>query len=202
MPFKPHINSAAISQLFTEARTQNGWLLDTVSDTVPEATLRELHRLASLAPTSMNCQPMRLVFLTTPAAKARLLPTLMAGNVDKARQAPVTVIVAYDTQFFELLPQIWHGAGARDMFADDVPLATITATRNGTLGGGYVILAARALGLDIGPMSGFDNAKVDAEFFPDGRYKSNFLCSLGVGDASLVMPRNARLSFEQACQVL
>ena len=198
MPIKPHIHADAIAQLFTEAHTQNGWL----PDPVPETTLRELHRLTSLAPTSMNCQPMRLVFLTTAAAKERLIATLSPGNVDKTRQAPVTAIVATDTQFYEHMPQIWQGAGARDMFAGNPPLATITATRNGTLGGAYLILAARAVGLDCGPMSGFDNAKVDAEFFADGRFKSNFICSLGVGDPAKVRPRNARLSFEQACEVL
>jgi 3-hydroxypropanoate dehydrogenase len=198
MPFKPSIQAPALAQLFTEAHTHNGWL----PEAVPEALLRELHRLASLAPTSMNCQPMRLVFLTSAAAKERLIPFLSPGNVDKTRQAPVTAIVAYDTQFYELFPQVWHGAGARDMFAGNAQLAAITATRNGTLGGGYLILAARALGLDCGPMSGFDNAKVDTEFFADGRFKSNFICSLGHGDMAKVRPRNPRLSFEQACQVL
>jgi 3-hydroxypropanoate dehydrogenase len=195
---KPAIDTPALEQLFSHAHTHNGWL----PQPVPEATLRELHRLASLPPTSMNCQPMRLLFLTTAAAKERLVPFLMAGNVDKTRAAPVTAIVAYDTQFYELMPQVWHGKGTREMFAGNAALAAITATRNGTLGGAYLILAARALGLDCGPMSGFDTAKVDAEFFPDGRFKSNFLCNLGVGDVAKVMPRNPRLSFEQACQVL
>lgn len=198
MPLKPCLPEAALAQLFTEAHTHKAWL----PDAVPLDTLRELHRLANLAPTSMNCQPLRIVFITTAAAKERLIPALMAGNVDKTRQAPVTAIVAYDSQFYEHFPHIFPGAGTRDMFANNAALADINATRNGSMAGGYLILAARALGLDCGPMSGFANAKVDAEFFPDGRWKSNFLCNLGVGDASKSMPRNPRLSFEQACQVL
>ena len=198
MPFKPTLPEPALAQLFTDAHTQGGWLAEPVHETM----LRQLYALACMGPTSMNCQPMRLVFLSTAAAKERLVPALSPGNVDKTRAAPVTAIVAYDTQFFELMPQVWPVKSGRDMFANNAALAAITAMRNGTLGGGYLILAARALGLDCGPMSGFDNAKVDAEFFADGRWKSNFICSLGVGDPAKVRPRNPRLGFEQACQVL
>lgn len=197
MNLKPSLEPQALAQLFTGAHTPGGWLPDRIS----EVTLRELYALACMGPTSMNCQPMRLVFVTTPEGKARLLPALSAGNVEKVKQAPVTAIVAYDTQFYELMPQVWPGAGTRDMFAGNAAMASITATRNGTLGGGYLIMAARALGLDCGPMSGFDNAKLDAEFFADGRLKSNFICSLGVGDPAKLRARNARLSFEQACRV-
>jgi 3-hydroxypropanoate dehydrogenase len=198
MTTKPTVSPQALAQLFTDAHTPGGWL----PDAVPEATLRELYALANLGPTSMNCQPMRLVFVSTHQGKARLLPVLSPGNVEKVRQAPVTAIVAYDTQFFELMPQVWPGVGTRDMFANNAALAAITAMRNGTLGGAYLIAAARALGLDCGPMSGFDNAKLDAEFFADGRLKSNFICCLGVADPAKARARNARLSFEQACQVL
>lgn len=192
------IPESALNQLFVEARTANGF----TAQPVPAALLRQVYELAKMAPTSMNCQPTRYVFLSTPAAKARLLPALLPGNVDKTQSAPVTVIVATDTQFYEHMPQIWHGAGAREMFAGNAALASGTAARNGTLGGGYFILAARALGLDAGPMSGVDLAKVNAEFFPDGRLQANFLINLGYADRSKEFPRNARLSFEQVATVL
>ncbi|MFN4004066.1 MAG: malonic semialdehyde reductase [Hylemonella sp.] len=192
------IDQAALDQLFLKARTANGFL----DKPVPLDLLRQAYDLAKMAPTSMNTQPTRYVFLTTPAAKARLLPALSPGNVDKTRAAPVTVIVATDTRFYEHMPQIWHGAGARENFENNPTLAANTANRNGTLGGAYFILAARAVGLDCGPMSGFDIAKVNAEFFPDGRYSANFLLNLGYADHSKEFPRNPRLSFEQACQVL
>jgi 3-hydroxypropanoate dehydrogenase len=194
----PLITDTALKQLFLDARTANSFL-DTP---VPTDLLRQAYDLAKMAPTSMNCQPTRYVFLTTPAAKERLMPAMAPGNVDKTRSAPVTVIVATDTQFYEHMPQIWHGAGAREMFAGNAPMASSTATRNGTLGGGYFILAARAVGLDAGPMSGVDLAKVNAEFFPDGRLQANFLINLGYADHSKEFPRNARLSFEQAATVL
>jgi 3-hydroxypropanoate dehydrogenase len=192
------IDPAALDQLFLNARTANGFL----DKPVPLALLQEAYDLAKMAPTSMNTQPTRYVFLTTPEAKARLLPALSPGNVDKTKSAPVTVIVATDTKFYEHMPQIWHGAGAKENFEGNATLATNTANRNGTLGGAYFILAARAVGLDCGPMSGVDLAKVNAEFFPDGRYSANFLINLGYADHSKEFKRNPRLSFEQACQVL
>jgi len=192
------IDPAALDQIFRKARTANGFLDKPVA---PEL-LREAYDLARMAPTSMNTQPTRYVFITTPEARARLLPTLMPGNVAKTQSAPVTVIVATDQRFYEHMPEIWHVAGARDNFAGNEGLATATATRNGTLGGAYFILAARAVGLDCGPMSGVDLAKVNAEFFPDGRYAANFLINLGYADHSKEFARNARLSFEQACTVL
>ena len=185
-------------QIFLEARTQNGF----TDQPVPLSLLKEVYNIAKMGATSMNTQPTRYVLLTTAAAKERLLPALSAGNLEKTKLAPVVVIVARDTRFYEHMPQIWHGAGAAEMFAGNAPLAEGTATRNGTLGGAYFMIAARALGLGCGPMSGFDQAKVNTEFFSDGRFKCDFLINLGYGDTSKIMARNPRLSFEQACQVL
>ena len=192
------IDDAALDTLFLKARTANGFL----DRPVPDALLRRVYELAALAPTSMNTQPTRYVFVNSPAARERLLPALMPGNLDKTRKAPVTVIVATDTRFFEYMPQVWHREGAKENFEGNPALASATATRNGTLGGAYFILAARAVGLDCGPMSGVDLGKVDAEFFPDGRWKTNFLINLGYGDDSLLFNRNPRLSFDEACRVL
>lgn len=192
------IDQPALDQLFFNARTANGFL----DKPVPLALLQEAYDIARMAPTSMNTQPTRYVFLTTAEAKARLMPALSPGNVDKTNSAPVTVIVATDTRFYENMPQVWHGAGAKEMFEGNATLATGTATRNGTLGGAYFIIAARAVGLDCGPMSGVDLAKVNAEFFADGRFTANFLINLGYADHSKEFKRNPRLSFEQACQVL
>lgn len=188
----------SLDQLFLQARSANGFL----DQAVPLPMLQQIYEIARMGPTSMNTQPARYVFLTTRAARERLRPALSAGNLDKTMSAPVTVIVATDTRFFEHLPQVWHREGARELFERDAALAQGTAQRNATLGGAYFLMAARALGLDCGPMSGFDTAKVDAEFFPDGRWQANFLINLGFGDSSKLFPRNARLSFEQACTVL
>jgi len=197
-PLPRAVNEQAITALFTEARTQNGWL----PTPVPDATLRRLYDVVRAGPTAQNCQPMRLVFLRTHEAKARLIPALSTGNVEKTRQAPVTMIVGWDTQFFELMPTLWHRPEARDTFANNPALADSTALRNATLQGGYLILAARALGLDCGPMSGFDAAKVNAEFFGDGRWRANFLCNLGHGDPGLLFGRQRRLDFDEACELL
>ena len=192
------INPTALNQLFLEARTANGF-----SDKpVPMALLREVYDIAKMGPTSMNTQPARYVFLNSPESRARLLPALMPGNVDKTKVAPVTVIVATDTQFYEHLPHVWHGPNAREMFAGNATLAQSTAQRNGTLSGAYFMIAARALGLDCGPMSGLDLGKINAEFFPDGRFQANFVINLGYGDNSKLFNRNPRLTFEQACTVL
>jgi 3-hydroxypropanoate dehydrogenase len=164
--------------------------------------LKEAYELARLAPTSANSSPARFVFLTTPKSKARLLPALSAGNVEKTRTAPVTAIVAWDTEFYEHLPKLFPHRDMRSVFAGNQELIEETAFRNGTLQGAYFILAARALGLDCGPMSGFDQAKVNAEFFPDGKWKANFLCNLGYGDRGKLYARNRRLEFEEACRVL
>lgn len=192
------IDQASLDQIFLKARTANGFL----DQPVPLSLLQEAYDLARMAPTSMNTQPTRYVFLTTPEARARLLPALSPGNVEKTKLAPVTVIVATDTRFYEHMPQIWHGAGAKENFEGNPTLASNTANRNGTLGGAYFILAARAVGLDCGPMSGVDLAKVNAEFFADGRFATNFLINLGFADHSKEFQRNPRLSFEQACTVL
>ncbi|MDO8905770.1 malonic semialdehyde reductase [Hydrogenophaga sp.] len=192
------IDTAALDTLFLKARTANGF---TDKPVAPEL-LQRVYELAALAPTSMNTQPTRYVFLNSQPARERLLPAMMPGNLDKTRTAPVTVIVATDTRFFEFMPKVWHREGAKENFEANPALASATATRNGTLGGAYFILAVRAVGLDCGPMSGFDLAKVDAEFFPDGRWKTNFLINLGYGDDSLLFDRNPRLSFEEACQVI
>jgi len=191
------LDSNALDTLFLKARTANGFQ----DRPVARELLERVYELAALAPTSMNTQPARYVFLSSPAARERLLPAMMPGNLEKTRSAPVTVIVATDTRFYEFMPKVWHREGAKENFESNPALATATATRNGTLGGAYFILAARAVGLDCGPMSGFDLAKVDAEFFPDGRWKTNFLINLGYGDDSLLFNRNPRLSFDEACRV-
>ena len=192
------ISDACLDQIFNKARSANGFTDQPVSAQL----LQEVYDLAKMGPTSMNTQPTRYVFLTTPASKERLLPALSPTNVDKTKSAPVTVIVATDTRFFEHMPVIWHNPGAKEMFEGNTALATGTANRNSTLGGAYFMVAARALGLDCGPMSGVDLAKVNAEFFADGRFQANFLINLGYMDTSKLFNRNPRLSFEQACQVL
>ena len=192
------IAQACLDQLFFTARTANGFQ----DKPVPPALLQEVYDIARMGPTSMNTQPARYVFLISAESRTRLMPALSPGNVDKTQLAPVTVIVATDNRFFEHLPAVWHRPGAREMFEGNVPLAQGTAVRNSTLGGAYFMMAARAVGLDCGPMSGVDLAKVNAEFFADGRLSANFLINLGYGDDSKLFDRNPRLSFEQACTVL
>jgi 3-hydroxypropanoate dehydrogenase len=195
---KTAVSPDAIDQIFREARTHNVWL----PQPVPVELLHQAYELAALGPTSANATPARFVFLTTPQAKERLRPALSAGNLEKTMAAPVTAIVAWDTEFHEKLPKLFPHKDMRAVFAGKPDLIKETAFRNSSLQGAYFILAARALGLDCGPMSGFDAAKVDAEFFPDGKWKSNFLCNLGYGDGSKLSPRSPRLSFEEACLVL
>ena len=194
------LTGEALDILFRAARTHNVWLEKPVSD----ETLHQLYDLMKWGPTSANCCPARILFLRTPEAKERLRPALAPFNVDKTMKAPVTALAAYDLMFYEKLLKLFpHNPGMRDRFADAPQLAEVTAFRNGTLQGGYFILAARALGLDCGPMSGFENAKADQEFFAKTpSVKSNFLCNLGYGDASKLMPRNPRLDFEEACELL
>ena len=191
------ISADCLDQLFCEARTQNGWRPEAVSIEL----LKEVYEVACLGPTSANSSPARFVFVTTPGAKARLRPALSPGNVEKTMAAPVTVIVAWDTEFYERLPQLFPARDMRTVFAGNSALIHETAFRNSTLQGAYLMLAARALGLDCGPMSGFDQQKVNAEFFPDGKWKANFLCNLGYGDPSKLFPRNPRLSFDEACRI-
>jgi len=192
------VDDAALDLLFRNARTHNSWLDEPVDD----AVLRQVYDLARMGPTSANCSPMRIVFLRSAAAKERLRPALSQGNLAKTMKAPVTAIIAYDLAFYELLPRLFPQSDARSWFAGNDEMIRVTAFRNGTLQGAYFIIAARAYGLDCGPMSGFDNAKVDAEFFPDGRYKSNFLINLGRGDGLNMWPRNPRLEFAEACAIL
>lgn len=192
------LSDAAIDLLFRNARTYRYWRAGEVSDDI----LAALYELAKMAPTSANCNPMRLVFVKSPEAKARLKPCLDAGNVRQTMEAPATAIIAYDTRFYDLMPRLFPHGDLKSVFEKDSELAHVTAFRNGTLQGGYLILAARALGLDCGPMSGFDNEKLDAAFFPDGRYKSNFLCNLGHGDPAKLFPRGPRLAFEEACEIV
>ena len=197
---RPTLDAAALDLLLLQARTQNGWLPTPVGDDV----LRRIYDIMKVGPTSANSSPARILFLRTPAAKARLLPALSPGNVDKTTQAPVTALIGYDTRFFEWMPTklFAHRPEMADAYAKNAGLTEVVAFRNGTLQGAYFMLAARMVGLDVGGMSGFDNAKVDAEFFPDGRIKSNFLCNLGHGDPSKVLPRLPRLEFEEACSLL
>ena len=192
------IDSKALDVLFRAARTHTKWLDKPVDD----ALLKAIYDVARFGPTSANSLPARFVFVKSAEAKERLKPALAPGNVDKTMSAPATVIVAYDLEFFDKLPKTFPQVDARSWFVGNEDLIQSTAFRNGTLQGGYLILAARALGLDAGPMSGFDNAKVDAAFFPGGRVKSNFLINLGYGDASALHPRNPRLDFDEAAQIV
>lgn len=207
------VNEEGLNTLFREARSFSYWLDKPVSDD----TLRRLYDLLKWGPTSVNGTPARIVFLRTPEAKRRLLPALAPANVEKMLSAPVTAIIAYDLKFYEQLPKLMpHSPGYKDMFEKSPELAEVTARRNSSLQGAYLILAARALGLDCGPMSGFDNAKVDEEFFgagkeiancdqeffPQTHVRSNFLCNIGYGDRSRLHPRNPRLDFEEACLLL
>jgi 3-hydroxypropanoate dehydrogenase len=192
------VSDQSLDLLFRKARTHTAWL----PDPVPVEVLKEIYDLARLGPTSANTSPARFVFLTSAEAKERLVPALMAGNVEKTRKAPVVVIVAWDVEFYEHLPKLFPQMDMRSRFTGNSALIHDTAFRNSSLQGAYFILAARALGLDCGPMSGFDTDKVNAEFFPDGKWKANFLCNLGHGDPAKLFPRNPRLDFDEACRVL
>ena len=194
------LDDDALDLILRKARSQNGWLDTPVSD----AELRAIYDLMKVGPTSANTSPARILFLRTAEAKARLLPALAPGNVDKTKAAPVTAIIGYDPRFYEHMPTklFAHRPEMAQNYAKNPTLAESTAFRNGTLQGAYFMIAARAIGLDVGGMSGFDNAKVDAEFFPDGRIKSNFLCNVGHGDPSKVMAKLPRLDFEEACAIL
>jgi 3-hydroxypropanoate dehydrogenase len=193
------LDDEALDILFRKARTHIFWQEKPVSDDL----LRQVYDLMKWGPTSANCSPARILFLRTPEAKERLRAALSPTNVDKTMQAPVTAVIAHDLKFYENLPRLFpNNPAAREWFSGNPQLAEVTAFRNGTLQGGYFILAARALGLDCGAMSGFDNAKVDAEFFSGTSVKSNFLCNLGYGDASKLFPRNPRLDFDEACKLV
>jgi 3-hydroxypropanoate dehydrogenase len=188
----------SLDVFFRQARTHRNWL----PTPVPDELIHQLYDLFKWGPTSANSTPARVLFLKNGEAKERLVPALSPGNVEKTRTAPVTAIVAYDMEFYDKLPELNPGSDMRSVFAGKPDLIYETAFRNSSLQGGYLILAARSLGLDCGPMSGFDAAKVNAEFFPNGRWKANFLCNLGYGDASKLRPRQPRLSFDEACRIL
>jgi 3-hydroxypropanoate dehydrogenase len=189
------LDPAALDTLFREARTHTKWTDEPVTDD----HLRALFDLLKWGPTSANCSPARFLFVRTPEGKEKLRPALSAGNVDKTMAAPATVIVAYDPKFYDQLPTLFPHADARSWFAGNEALAEETAFRNGSLQGAYLIVAARALGLDCGPMSGFDRAKVDEAFLAERGWKSNFLVNIGHGDASALHPRAPRLGFDEAC---
>jgi 3-hydroxypropanoate dehydrogenase len=193
------VDERGLDLIFRKARTQNSWK----AQTLPEELLRRVYELAKLGPTSANCSPARFIFVVSAEAKEKLKPALGPRNVDKTMAAPTTVIVGYDTKFYEHLPHLFpYVPNMQDMYAGNDALIQDTAFRNSSLQGAYLMIAARSLGLDCGPMSGFDPAAVDAAFWPAGDVKANFLCNLGYGDDQAVFPRSPRLSFEQTCQIV
>lgn len=194
----PTVDEKSLDILFRNARTHNGWLDKPVEDTL----LKKIYDLCKWGATSANSSPARIVFLKSKEAKERLKPYLLAGNVEKTMSAPVVAIIGYDMEFYNHLPELFPHADAKSWFIGNDALINTTAFRNGSLQGAYIMLAARAYGLDCGPMSGFDNAKVDAEFFKGTSVKSNFLCNLGYGDASKLYPRAPRLEFDEACRII
>lgn len=192
------INDQALDIIFREARTHNGW----EERKVTRPLMQAVYDLTKWGPTSANCSPARFVFVTSDEAKKRLKPLLMEGNREKTMAAPCCVIIGYDMEFYEKLPQLFPHTDAKSWFEGNDELIKSTAFRNGTLQGAYFMIAARALGLDCGPMSGFDNEGVDKEFFAGTNYKSNFLCNIGYGTDENLFPRSPRLDFDEACQVL
>ncbi len=188
----------ALAQLFHQARTHSYWQDRPISDT----TLFELYDLLKMGPTSANCCPARFIFVKSPDGKEKLKPCLSPGNVEKTMSAPVTVIIAYDLEFYENLPELFPHTDARSWFAGKPKAIEATAFRNGSLQGAYLIMAARALGLDCGPMSGFSPGKLDQAFFDGSSWKSNFLCNLGYGDPSRLHPRSPRLDFDRVCRLI
>ena len=191
------LDAAALDQIFRTARTHRAWTDEPIAD----ETLQALYELMKWGPTSGNCCPARFVFVKSREAKERLKAALDPGNVAQTMAAPATAIVAYDLEFYEKLPQLVPHRDARTPFIGKPELIRTTALQSGTLQGAYLIVAARALGLDCGPMGGFDAAKVDSAFFPDGKVKSNFLCNLGHGDPATLHPRAPRLAFDEACRI-
>jgi 3-hydroxypropanoate dehydrogenase len=198
VPDRKTIDQASIAQIFTTARTHNVFIDKPVSDEL----LHKAIDLAKIGPTSANQSPLRVLFLRSAPAKERLRPVLSPGNLDKTMSAPVVAITAYDEQFYEHLPFLFPHADAKPWFASDPVKAARSAFQNGTLQVAYLIVALRAVGLDTGPMTGFDNAKVDAEFFPEGHVKSNVLINIGYGEAEKLFPRSPRFSFDQIAQIL
>jgi nitroreductase len=191
------VGSYALDRIFREARTHGDWLERSVTD----EDLGRIYDLMKWGPTSANCSPARIVFVRSPEAKSRLVPCLDASNVERTKAATVTAILACDLEFYEKLPALFPHGDARAWYAGKLEFIASTAFRNGTLQGAYFIVAARALGFDCGPMSGFDNAKVDAAFFPGSSWRSNFLCNVGRGDPAKLRPRDPRLAFADACRI-
>jgi 3-hydroxypropanoate dehydrogenase len=189
------LDDAALNRLFRTARSFNGWHTKPISDSV----IRELYELTKWGPTAANTTPGRFVFVRSDSAKQRLKPHINPGNVEKTMSAPCCVIIAYDTQFFDWMPKLFPSRDMRSLFLGKDTLIDETAKRSSTLQGAYLMIAARALGLDCGPMSGFNAATLDGDFFPDARWKSNFLCALGYGSEVNLFPRNPRLDFDEAC---
>ena len=188
-----------LDKLFVKARSHNNWK----NKNIDKKILENLYDLVKNCPTSANSEPMRIIFLKSKESKERIKSHLSEGNVEKCMTASVVAIIAYDSKFYEHLPKLFpHNPNMKKVLSNPPSKAEIAAFRNSTLQGGYFMLAARALGLDVGPMSGFDNAGVDKEFFPDGRYKSNFLCNLGYGDKTKLLDRLPRFKFSQVCKIL
>jgi 3-hydroxypropanoate dehydrogenase len=192
------LSKNALDQLFLEARSHNAWK----NEDVPDAVLKELVDITKMGPTSANCCPARFVFVKSDEAKNRLKPHLSPGNIEKTMTAPVCVIIAHDMKFYEHLPQLFPHTDAKSWFTGKDDHIQTTAIRNGTLQGAYFMLAARGVGLDVGAMSGFDNAGVDTEFFPDGHVKSNFLCNLGIGDTAGLFDRSPRFDFDEMAEII
>lgn len=192
------LDSSALDRLFRTARTHNGWLDQPVADSL----LAELHDLMKWGPTSANCWPLRVVYVKSPEAKARLVPLMMEGNRAKTQAAPVTAILGMDMSFYEELPRLFPHTDAKSWFVGNDALIEATAFRNSSLQGAYFMLAARALGLDCGPMSGFDVDGINAEFFAGTQAKVNFICNLGYGDPTALFPRSPRPAFEEVCKIV
>lgn len=192
------LSDEALDTLFFSARSHNGWLDQPVTDD----QLHQIYERMIMGPTSANCLPARILFLRSDEAKQRLKPCLAAGNVEKSMTAPVVAIIGMDLEFYEFLPQLFPHTDARSWYVGKPEKIRETAFRNSSLQGAYFIMAVRSLGLDAGPMSGFDAGKLNQAFFPDGRVKVNFICAVGHGDATKLFPRHPRLEFEQACQLL
>ncbi len=198
--YRPHntpLPDASLDQLFRDARSHNGWQDRPVTDD----QLHALYDLWKLGPTSANCCPARVVFVRTPEGKQKLAPGLSEGNRAKTMKAPVVAIIGIDMTFYEKLPQLFPHADARSWFVGNQAMIDDAAYRNGSLQGAYLILAARALGIDTGPMSGIDKAKLDAAFFAGTPVRTNFVCSLGYGDPAHIFPRSPRLAFDEACRL-
>jgi nitroreductase len=192
------LDKAALATLFTDARTHNFWQEKPVSD----ALCQQVYDLAKWGATSANCSPARFVFVKSPEEKDKLVAAVAPGNQAKVKAAPVTVIIGTDMEFYEKLPKLFPHADAKSWFVGNQPMIDATAFRNGTLQGAYLMLAARSLGLDCGPMSGFDAEKINTAFFANSTVKVNFICSLGYGEAAKLFPRSPRLAFEEACKII